>query len=207
MICGICKKEFEPHHFNQRYCCDECKKEAVRQTKARYKKTEKGIASEMRWRNSEQKKIIDKRYWQSEKGRKKAVELQKRYLENNPEAKERKRERDRKYGQLEKGRENNRKATSKYRKSERGKFDRRQQKYMRRALGKIDADYLKKLLEGNICYYCGCVIKGKKTIDHKIPVVKGGTNDNENLVLACVHCNTQKNDKTEEEYREWLKSK
>lgn len=77
---------------------------------------------------------------------------------------------------------------------------------MRRALGKIDADYLKKLLEGNICYYCGCEIKGKKTIDHKIPVVKGGTNDNENLVLSCFHCNTQKNDKTEEEYREWLKS-
>ena len=206
MICGICKKEFEPHHFNQKYCCDECKKEAIRQTKARYKKTEKGIASEMRWRNSEQKKITDKRYWQSEKGRKKAVELQKRYLENNPEAKERKRERDRKYGQSEKGRENNRKATSKYRKSERGKFDRRQQKYMRRALGKIDADYLKKLLEGKICYYCGCEIKGKKTIDHKIPVAKGGTNDNENLVLSCVHCNTQKNNKTEEEYREWLKS-
>ena len=38
MICGICKKEFEPHHFNQKYCCDECKKEAIRQTKARYKK-------------------------------------------------------------------------------------------------------------------------------------------------------------------------
>lgn len=96
MICGICKKEFEPHHFNQKYCCDECKKEAIRQTKARYKKTKKGIVSEMRWRNSEQKKIVDKRYRQSEKGRKKAVELQKRYLENNPEAREHKRERDRK---------------------------------------------------------------------------------------------------------------
>ena len=113
MICGICKKEFEPHHFNQKYCCDECKKEAVRQTKARYKKTEKGIVSEMRWRNSEQKKITDKRYRQSEKGKKKSVELQKRYLENNPEAQERKRERDRKYGQSEKGKENNRKATAK----------------------------------------------------------------------------------------------
>ena len=55
MICGACKKEFEPHHFNQKYCCDECKKEAIKQTKARYKKTEKGIASEMRWRNSERK--------------------------------------------------------------------------------------------------------------------------------------------------------
>lgn len=207
MICGICKKEFEPHHFNQKYCCDECKKEAIRKTKARYKKTEKGIASEMRWRNSEQKKITDKRYWQSEKGRKKAVELQKRYIENNPEAREKKRERDLLYRSEGRYKESKLKTSAKYRKTEKGKFNRRKQKYMRRALGKIDADYLKKLLEGNICYYCGCEIKGKKTIDHKIPVVKGGTNDNENLVLACVHCNTQKNDKTEEEYREWLKSK
>lgn len=207
MICGICKKEFEPHHFNQKYCCDECKKEAIRQTKARYKKTEKGIASEMRWRNSEQKKITDKRYRQSEKGRKKAVELQKRYLENNPEARERKREIDRKHGQSERGRQNNRKANAKYSKTEKGKLEQRKQKYRRRAIGEIDKDYLEKLLAGNICYYCGCEIKSKKTIDHKIPVVKGGTNDNENLVLACVHCNTQKNDKTEEEYREWLKSK
>jgi 5-methylcytosine-specific restriction endonuclease McrA len=206
MICGICKKEFEPHHFNQKYCCDECKKEAIRQTKVRYKKTEKGIASEMRWRNSEQKKITDKRYRQSEKGRKKAVELQKRYLEKNPEARERKRKRDSLYRSEGRYKKSELRASAKYRKTEKGKFNRRKQKYMRRALGKIDADYLKKLLEGNICYYCGCEIKGKKTIDHKIPVIKGGTNDNENLVLSCVHCNTQKGSKTEEEYREWLKS-
>lgn len=206
MICGICKKEFEPHHFNQKYCCDECKKEAIRQTKARYKKTEKGIASEMRWRNSEQKKITDKRYWQSEKGRKKAVELQKRYLENNPEAREKKRERDLLYRSEGRYKESELRASAKYKKTEKGKFQRRKRKYMSRALGEIDADYLAELLRGNICYYCGCKITGNKTIDHKMPIIKGGTNDNDNLVLACVRCNTQKGSKTEEEYREWLKS-
>lgn len=160
----------------------------------------------MRWRNSEQKKITDKRYWQSEKGRKKAVELQKRYIENNPEARERKRERDRLYSEDGRYLEARKRASAKYSKSEKGKLTRRKAKYIRRALGEIDKDYLEKLLAGNICYYCGCEIKGKKTIDHKIPVIKGGTNDNKNLVLSCVHCNTQKNDKTEEEYREWLKS-
>lgn len=206
MICGICKKEFEPHHFNQKYCCDECKKEAIRKTKARYKKTEKGIASEMRWRNSEQKKITDKRYWQSEKGRKKAVELQKRYLENNPEAREKKRERDLLYRSEGRYKKSELRASAKYRKTEKGKFQHRKRKYMSRVLGKIDADYLAELLSGNICYYCGCKITGNKTIDHKMPIIKGGTNDNDNLVLACVHCNTQKGSKTEEEYREWLKS-
>ena len=206
MICGICKKEFEPHHFNQKYCCDECKKEAIRQTKARYKKKKKGIASEMRWRNSEQKKITDKRYRQSEKGRKKAVELQKRYLENNPEAREKKRERDLLYRSEGRYKDSELRASAKYKKTEKGKFQRRKRKYMSRALGKIDADYLAELLRGNICYYCGCKITGNKTIDHKMPIIKGGTNDNDNLVLACVRCNTQKGSKTEEEYREWLKS-
>ena len=54
------------------------------------------------------------------------------------------------------------------------------------------------------CYYCGCEIQDKKTIDHKTPVIKGGTNENDNLVLSCLHCNTQKGNKTEEEYRKWL---
>lgn len=207
MICGICKKEFEPHHFNQKYCCDECKKEAIRQTKARYKKTEKGIASEMRWRNSEQKKIVDKRYRQSEKGRKKAVELQKRYLENNPEAREQKRERDKAYAHTEKGRAYNNLAAKKYRKTDKGKLASRCGHYNYRGSGKVDKDYVNELLKGDVCYYCGERITGKKTIDHKTPSARGGTNENENLVLCCVHCNTQKNDKTEEEYREWLKSR
>lgn len=206
MICGICGKEFEPVHFNQKYCSDDCKREAKRQTKKRYKNTKKGIECEMRWRNSDRKKEIDKKYRQSEKGRKKAVELQKRYLENNPEARERKRKRDREYGKSEKGREVNQKASYKYRKSQKGGIEHRKQKYMRRALGEIDKVYLENLLSKNICYYCGREINGKKTVDHKIPVIKGGTNENENLVLSCVHCNTQKGDRTEDEYREWLKT-
>lgn len=29
-ICEICKKEFEPKHFREKCCCDECKREAHR---------------------------------------------------------------------------------------------------------------------------------------------------------------------------------
>ncbi len=207
MICGICNKELIPNHFNQKYCCDECKKEATRRVKAKYKKTNKGIASELRWRNSEKKKIVDEKYRKSEKGRKKNVELQKRYLANNPEALERKRQRDRLYGQTEKGREVNNEATRKYRKTTKGKLTNLKQKYVRRALNDVDKNYILKLLDDDVCYYCGCKILGKKTIDHKTPVSRGGTNNNENLVLSCLHCNTQKGNKTEEEYRKWLKLK
>jgi len=51
------------------------------------------------------------------------------------------------------------------------------------------------------CVYCGkrgdCL-----EVDHKIPFIKGGSDEIENLVTSCVRCNRQKRDKTYEEYRE-----
>lgn len=49
------------------------------------------------------------------------------------------------------------------------------------------------------CCYCGCKFnpfnKGKvKTIDHLIPVSKGGANNLYNKRNCCQHCNTQKAD-------------
>ena len=49
------------------------------------------------------------------------------------------------------------------------------------------------------CCYCGCKFnplnKGKvKTIDHLIPVSKGGANRSCNKKNCCKHCNTQKGD-------------
>lgn len=37
-------------------------------------------------------------------------------------------------------------------------------------------------------------------IDHRIPLVKGGSNDISNIVLACPHCNLSKRDKMPEEF-------
>ena len=45
------------------------------------------------------------------------------------------------------------------------------------------------------CHYCGCPIHGKnRTIDHKKPKSRGGSNHPANLVIACVDCNKQKGD-------------
>lgn len=68
------------------------------------------------------------------------------------------------------------------------------------------------------CYYCGVqlppdehildhggkvVIKLRRWhVDHKQPVIRGGTDDLENLVPACSSCNLRKHDKTEEEFRQ-----
>jgi 5-methylcytosine-specific restriction endonuclease McrA len=48
------------------------------------------------------------------------------------------------------------------------------------------------------CFYCN--EEKKLTIDHKIPLSRGGSNWPENIVLACLTCNCSKNDKTFEEF-------
>ena len=50
------------------------------------------------------------------------------------------------------------------------------------------------LLYGGNCHYCGVAFDNKNTklrctLDHKIPVIKGGKDTLENCVLACQWCN------------------
>jgi|TARA_B100000073_G_C23426250_1_gene449298 hypothetical protein len=47
--------------------------------------------------------------------------------------------------------------------------------------------------DGHKCQYCGAT--RRLTIDHVIPKSKGGTDDWENLVVACSSCNIKKGDK------------
>lgn len=57
--------------------------------------------------------------------------------------------------------------------------------------------------DGDICRYCGVTVKwsdrrGQQggTIDHLLPVSRGGQNDRDNLVVACRRCNSIKGAKT-----------
>ena len=49
------------------------------------------------------------------------------------------------------------------------------------------------------CTYCHVRFRGDKTIDHVIPVSRGGSNDIENLVVCCRSCNSTKGVKSLEE--------
>jgi len=41
-------------------------------------------------------------------------------------------------------------------------------------------------VERGICYYCGKKVKPEElTMDHKIPLSRGGTSDRSNIVPAC----------------------
>lgn len=57
------------------------------------------------------------------------------------------------------------------------------------------------------CFYCGSQMVYYKdradrvTIDHKIPLSRGGDDDPSNFVQSCRRCNNDKNSLTMEEYR------
>lgn len=68
------------------------------------------------------------------------------------------------------------------------------------ALGRITIEDITKLYneQNGKCFYCG--IMNKLTQDHKIPLSRGGSNQLDNIVLACQSCNSKKHTKTTEEF-------
>lgn len=64
----------------------------------------------------------------------------------------------------------------------------------RRTLPQKIQDLVRHRADG-LCEYCHTAEKWQYvsfTIDHVIPLANGGTNDIENLALACFHCNRNK---------------
>ena len=78
--------------------------------------------------------------------------------------------------------------------------------------GELTYKILQLVYEDNIkkhgtltCYLCFSPIDfGKDTIDHKIPLSRGGTNQYNNLAISCRSCNCKKNARTLKEYRRIL---
>jgi 5-methylcytosine-specific restriction endonuclease McrA len=55
-------------------------------------------------------------------------------------------------------------------------------------------------LSNQNCFYCGS--KDSLTIDHVIPIARGGRHSIGNIVIACKPCNSQKNKRTIQEWRQ-----
>lgn len=54
------------------------------------------------------------------------------------------------------------------------------------------------------CYLCGCELKGRDFhLEHKIPLIRGGSHTPSNLAAACADCNLSKGKKTAEEFLQW----
>lgn len=78
-------------------------------------------------------------------------------------------------------------------------------KVAKRRGAKLHAHELYEAQEGR-CAYCGISvyrqIKNDVHIEHMQPIVKGGTNDLDNLVISCRNCNLEKHHRTVMEWQE-----
>jgi len=58
-----------------------------------------------------------------------------------------------------------------------------------------------------VCYYCGRVFEPKDlTMDHIVPLARGGRSTKENLATSCKECNTRKKTLLPIEWEEYMES-
>lgn len=218
--CGLMLEEdqFRPRSRRCKPCQTEWfrayrQTEAYRQVKARYRASEKGRATERT--REERPDVLEKRriassspqgrinkakYEATEKGQATRSKAIKKYSSSaHGKAAQRKRDALRKYNPawLEKKKVYERR----YRKTEGGKAVHAAVTHRRRAAiaGTTDApltavEWLAILKVNRYrCYYCK--EKTKLSMDHVIPLSKGGEHRKENVVPACIPCNSRKNDR------------
>lgn len=141
-------------------------------------------------------KVCRRQYRQA--NREKIVEQQKEYREQNHEKYER-------YYQA--NREKILERNKKYRKANLDKlrvYEQKRRALKKNATGNATAVEIQARFDyyGNRCYYCGC--DGKMTIEHRIPLSRGGSHHPANIVPACPSCNFSKRAKTEKEFLKLL---
>ena len=56
------------------------------------------------------------------------------------------------------------------------------------------------------CKFCGSISSLMMTVDHYIPVAKGGSKDSTNLVCCCYFCNQLKSDMLPEDFKKYSKT-
>lgn len=59
---------------------------------------------------------------------------------------------------------------------------------------------------GEKCSYCGCENKLVLTIDHRIPLCRGGADDEGNKQVVCFYCNQIKGALKDTEFKNYLKA-
>lgn len=182
----IKKKNKERYYANRERILEQCK-----QYRETHKEQIKGKSLDWARRNPEKRKAIVRRYYEKK-------------IKEDPEWANKK---ARKYYYRDP--EKARKRLREYRK-ERPAWN-RLQKYKRRTRcgsGQVDKEHLDREFEGLVrdklesqgykCVYCGVDIRENYSLDHIIPLSKGGTNEINNIDLVCKPCNTRKGTRDKE---------
>ena len=199
--CHYCKYPFYPKSMRTKYCSKICK-------------------SKFYWRNrsdkrKEQKKIADKKYAQSEKGKLSHDKARKKYLEK-PENEKIVKQAQKRWLKTEKGKAYKKAKDKRYWLKHHDKIRERQRiwernKYMadheyrlkinkKREVLKTSRRYLYELIyeQKNICPLCKQNMPNDTLnihVDHILPRSKGGGNEKINLQATHSFCNIRKQDK------------
>jgi 5-methylcytosine-specific restriction endonuclease McrA len=184
--CKHCKKSFNLPHFNSKFCSHVCNR---RFFTAKYRNRISCYNKIYYANNIEKYKELWKKYHDAHKEELSARSRQRYQLlkKNNPELLHRW----------------SRKGGKRYRQTENGKLTKRLDFHRRRnkikLLEPIDKnEWLEKLKSfGSKCVNCGS--SEKITIDHIVPISKGGTNHINNLQPLCGYCNSSKGAKIKDE--------
>lgn len=68
-----------------------------------------------------------------------------------------------------------------------------------------DSAWWKRKKSSGLCYYCGSRFKSADlTMDHRVPISRGGRSVKENLVPCCKECNSKKKHLLPSEWTEYL---
>ena len=156
-------------------CSDECKRlEFNRKQRLKYRE------------NPIKNNIRTQKYWAENKD--KMNKWQKEWYEKNGEDKKRR-------------------FREQYKEDEELRIKRAASRQSRRALGKIMPEFIKNQLikQDYKCanIFCRCDLKNKNnvvSVEHLIPITKGGINTPDNLRIWCKHCNSSKCDTNLKEY-------
>jgi 5-methylcytosine-specific restriction endonuclease McrA len=69
------------------------------------------------------------------------------------------------------------------------------------------SQWWKRKRSAGVCYYCGGTFKpGELTMDHLVPIIRGGRSAHGNLVPACKDCNSKKKYLLPAEWEEYFAS-
>lgn len=183
-ICKVCNKNFKTV-TRREYCSSECIKIHRKQYHKKLNNTEN---------RKKLRRLTQQKWIRTNKGK----DYNKIYMHDY----------SKQYRENPKNRELIKGYQKKYYQTEAGKIKIYLKVYKRRARLKqvIHEDYkdwLKELLSHKyfICHWCGKKFSiDKLTLDHVIPISKGGSDTKENLVPACKHCNSTKQARDPEEF-------
>jgi 5-methylcytosine-specific restriction endonuclease McrA len=169
-----------------------------------YKDPEKRREYKRRWNEANKEKCREyERRWR-EANREKYLEIMrngvKRYQQANPE---KKRERDRRWAKANREKKQETQRLYQHANPEKCRASnqrRRARKRDQHGLVPVTAEVINQRFElfGHACAYCGA--QHELTVDHFIPMARGGTHAPSNLVPACRSCNSSKGDSDPEQW-------